>query len=523
MASSLATMPWLLARSPEVSARARAARSHDEMCAALQHGLSGADLTILARRIGALSDSPWQPMTVGLAGSCTTQLLAPALVASAYRHRLNLNLREAAFGQIMQTVGDPGFLAGLDGLILHLDARHLPGLNAALGASHREAVQTVEAMLAHLEEFSGFVILNTVTAGPVPLFGNLDRAVESSGACEIAAFNAELARLCRGSSRLRLFDQAGVASLWGLADWHDARLYHTAKLPFSPEALPFAADRLAALLASQVGLARKCLVLDLDNTLWGGVIGDDGLDGIVLGQGHAAGEAHLAVQRLAKDLAARGIILAVCSKNDERVALSAFESHPEMLLKREDIACFVANWQNKADNLREIARRLNIGVDALAFLDDNPAERGLVRDLLPEVQVIEVGDDPALYPMHVALSGAFESVAFTEDDRSRTSSYAADVSRATERASAQSLSNYLRSLDMVLDMQPFGAVDVPRIAQLINKSNQFNLTTRRYSEDVVARIAQRPDLIHLSFRLNDRFGPSGLIAVIIGKVTGRSA
>ena len=214
-------------------------------------------------------------------------------------------------------------------------------------------------------------------------------------------------------------------------------------------------ELVARLLAAQQGRAFKCLALDLDNTLWGGVIGDDGLYGIALGQGSALGEAFVAFQRYARDLSRRGVILAVCSKNDEANALEPFEQHPEMVLQREDIACFVANWTDKASNLREIAAQLNIGLDALVFVDDNPFERNIVRRELPMVAVPELPDDPALYADCLADAGYFESVRLTAEDLQRARQYQANAERAAARGSTTDLEGYLRSLDMDLRWRRF--------------------------------------------------------------------
>jgi FkbH-like protein len=280
------------------------------------------------------------------------------------------------------------------------------------------------------------------------------------------------------------------------------------------DATPLYAEHLCRVLGAARGKSRKCLVLDLDNTLWGGVIGDDGLNGIRLGQGSSTGEAFLEIQRYALALRQRGIVLAVCSKNDEANARLPFREHPEMLLKEEHIAVFVANWQDKANNIREIAATLNIGIDAIVFLDDNPVERGLVREILPEVAVPELTDDPADYPGILARAGYFEAVGLSNEDLKRADYYQANAERVSLKKIGN-LEEYLASLEMVATLAPFDAVGRVRIAQLINKSNQFNLTTRRYSEGEVARFQTDPNKFCLQVRLIDRFGDNGMISVVI--------
>jgi FkbH-like protein len=262
-------------------------------------------------------------------------------------------------------------------------------------------------------------------------------------------------------------------------------------------------------------MSRKCLVLDLDNTLWGGVIGDDGIDGIILGEGSAQGEAHLALQRYARQLMDRGILLAVCSKNDPAIAEAAIRDHPEMLLRRADFAAFVANWHDKAANLEEIAAQLNIGIDSLVFVDDNPFERARVREALPMVAVPELPDDPAEYAKTLAAAGYFEAVSFTSEDRARVELYAKDSQRNALLSESKSVADFLRGLDMTVDYGQFGSNDLVRVTQLVNKTNQFNTTTRRYAAEEIAAAASTSAYITLQFRLRDRFGDNGLVSTMI--------
>jgi FkbH-like protein len=279
-------------------------------------------------------------------------------------------------------------------------------------------------------------------------------------------------------------------------------------------------DLVARILAAKQGRSYKCLVLDLDNTIWGGVVGDDGVEGIVLGQGSALGEAYVAFQQYARELSRRGVILAVCSKNDEASALEPFDRHPEMVLKRADIASFAANWSDKANNIRAIAQELNVGLDSLVFIDDSPFERDLVRRELPMVAVPEVVDDPTYFATTIADAGYFEALSVTDEDRERTNQYRDNRDREISRASATDLDSYLRSLDMRLHQRRFDRVGLRRVVQLINRSNQFNLTTRRYTEDEVRAVMDDPGAFGLQLRLIDRFGDNGVIAIVIGRLQG---
>jgi FkbH-like protein len=308
-----------------------------------------------------------------------------------------------------------------------------------------------------------------------------------------------------------------LAATVGKDAWCNPSLWHHSKQEISPSQAPLYGEHLARILAAVRGLSHKCLVLDLDNTLWGGVIGDDGLAGIQLGQGSALGEAFQAFQRYVKALKDRGIILAVCSKNDEANALEPFLKHPEMVLKREDISAFVANWENKATNLEHIAKQLNIGLDALVFFDDNPVERGLVRALTPAVAVPEVPEDPAYYIRCLTSASYFEAVSFSSDDFQRTAQYLSNQQRQALQSTAHSIEGYLEQLQMEMVVAPIDEVTLPRATQLINKSNQFNLTTRRYTQAQVQDLAADPNTVDLQIRLKDSFGDNGLISVVLAK------
>ena len=312
-----------------------------------------------------------------------------------------------------------------------------------------------------------------------------------------------------------LLDVARASEGDGIGAWFDAGRWMQAKMEIAPPAAPLYGDLVARIVAAQRGMSKKCLVLDLDNTLWSGVIGDDGLEGIVLGEGSAAGEAHLALQRYALQLKARGVILAVCSKNDTTIAEAVFRDHPEMLLRRADFAAFVANWEDKAANLKTIAGRLNIGLDSLVFVDDNPVERARVRESLPMVAVPELPEDVAYYVGCLANAGYFETVSFTPDDQVRAEQYAANTEREALLGSSESVDDFLRGLRMSVVFGPVKAVDLSRVTQLINKTNQFNPTTRRYTAEEVEAIAAAPEMISLQFRLLDRFGDNGLISILI--------
>ncbi|GFO63833.1 HAD-IIIC family phosphatase [Geomonas paludis] len=366
------------------------------------------------------------------------------------------------------------------------------------------------------------VLVNNAEASATRVLGNFEGSVSWSAASLQRRYNLELAQaLPAGAS---VFDLEHLASCFGLERWEDHRLWCHSKHPFSLEAHAPVAFAGAKLIAAAKGKARKCLVLDLDNTLWGGVVGDDGVDGIRVGpDAGAAGEAYAAFQAFAKSLSLRGIALAVCSKNDPDLAREPFRSRQGMALTLDDFAVFRANWDNKADNLRQIARELNLGLEALVFVDDNPAERALVRAELPQVAVPELSADPADY-MRVLAEGAwFETLTFVEEDRSRSRAYRDNAARNACLAQSSDLDGYLRSLEMRACWGDADQARLSRLAQLVNKTNQFHLTTTRYSEPELTALSLADDAWVGWFSLSDRFGDHGVIAAVVLRFRGQAA
>jgi FkbH-like protein len=263
-----------------------------------------------------------------------------------------------------------------------------------------------------------------------------------------------------------------------------------------------------------LGLSYKALVLDLDGVLWGGVVGEDGVAGILFG-GSGAGEAYREYQRYVKTLGERGILLAVCSKNNDADARAPFLLHPDRVLGLDDFAAFVANWEPKDENLRRIATELHISLDSIVFVDDNPIERELIRRRLPEVEVPEWPAEPAEFLHALDHGHYFEALALTAEDRGRSESVRTNVVRETLRETCGTLEEFLGGLEMEIELRPFEEVDLPRIVQLIHKTNQFNLTTRRHNEANVRRLADTSGNYTQALRLRDRFGDSGLVGALI--------
>jgi FkbH-like protein len=319
---------------------------------------------------------------------------------------------------------------------------------------------------------------------------------------------------------VHICDLAFLAHRQGGLMAHDERAWYESKQPGSPALLVEMSREIVHLLASFKRAPKKVLALDLDNTLWGGVVAEDGLEGIELGDTSARGEAFKAFQKYILSLKQRGVLLAVCSKNELARAAEPFEKHPEMILKMADIVSFQANWAPKSDNLRAMAAELNLGLDSFVFVDDNPAEIEIVRQFAPEVTAILLGPDPSEYAGQLADCRLFEPRSITIEDAERTGQYRSEGQRKALKASVTDMGAYLESLQMEAVVSEFVPVDVPRLSQLINKSNQFNLTTRRRSEAEVIAVMNDPDCIGFSLRLKDRFGDHGLVSIVIGRRAG---
>jgi FkbH-like protein len=505
---------------------------YERVVALATAALDDTQLSRLARLSAQIAESAgaaaFGRAKVAVLGDGTLSLYRGPLIGSGLRHGILLDVVEGEYAAAVQETADRSSSlhdAKPDFALVVSDAR-LQGLCLA-AADEEEANAKVEAAYSRLQmiveglrpSVGSSILVQTVTPPAESLFGSLDRVLPGSPFSMVEAFNRRLAQWAAEGGVL-LLDTARIAATVGLETWDEPGHWHASKLPFSPAMLPLWADVVARTIAAVRGKSRKCLVLDLDNTLWGGVIGDDGLAGIKLGQGSAVGEAHVAIQRMALELRARGVVLAVCSKNEDDAARLPFREHPDMLLREDDIAVFQANWTDKAANLVAIAETLNIGVDALVFLDDNPAERMQVRRELPLVGVPEAPDDVALYPRTLAAAGYFEAVAFSKEDRERAGYYQANAKRAAALGATGDIEGYLASLNMVCTIGPVDAVTRPRVSQLINKSNQYNLTTRRYSESEV-ELAEKDPLRHaIQIRLTDAFGDNGIISVIIADRRG---
>ena len=461
----------------------------------------------------------WPRVRLAMLGSSTLSHLIPGIRLGALRRGIVLDIEEAPYAQYEQELfDDKSNLHQFqpDIVCLCLDAHHIVG--AAQGNADAAVLKMEQWWQRAKRELHCTVVQQTILPIFSPLVGNNEHRLASSPAALVQQINESLRGRSESNGVYLLSVDVWVTSE-GLNSWHDRALWNRAKQEIHPRASNVYGDQLGRLIGALRGRSSKCLVLDLDNTIWGGTVGDDGADGIVLGQGSAMGEAYLDLQRYALDLSKRGVVLAICSKNDEQNALEPFDKHPAMLLRRGDIACFVSNWQDKASNLRSIASTLNLSLDSLVFIDDNPVERALVRRELPEVEVPELPEEPAEYVPTIASAGYFEATEITAEDGERAELYRANAEREQLRQSITDMRGFLEALKMELAWAPFEQGNLSRVVQLLNKTNQFNLTTYRFTDAEAAAIVSRPEIVTLQFRLTDVYGDNGIVALIIGKKT----
>ncbi len=478
----------------------------------------------LARRLLA-HDEPaagFRMFRLLLVSNRTLSFLAGDLEAAGLSRGLLVDAVETDYDAVRAlALGGAAPPAGrFDAVLLMLDAAFfqsrselldLAGEAEAFGAAAADFDAIVAGLTARL---LAPVIAATVPVPPELRLSSADMAVAGTQFRQVGQLNAHIAaRAAEGG--VVAFDLAALAAEVGAASFFDPVRFFQAKTPFALEAGAVVADRLTALIAAMTGRAARVLALDLDNTLWGGVVADDGVAGIVVGQGSAEGEAFLAVQQYALELRRRGVALVACSKNLEEIAREPFRTHPDMLLREEHFSAFVANFDDKATNLSRAAAMLDLDPSAFVLLDDNPAERERVRSALPWAMVPELGDDPAYFVRLAMASGYFEHLPLTADDTARAASYRARAAAKALQTSVGDYDAYLASLDMELAISPFDAIGRARIAQLIQKSNQFNPTTRRYSEPEVATLETDDACITWQVRLKDRFADHGMISAII--------
>jgi FkbH-like protein len=331
---------------------------------------------------------------------------------------------------------------------------------------------------------------------------------------QLAKANQVLMENLAGDSRMQVCDLDSLAAYFGYANSISPEMMAMARTPFSEGFLVLLAKKLVAYFKAKAGIIRKCLVLDCDNTLWGGIIGEDGIDGIALGPDWP-GREYVNFQKAILELYKQGIILAINSKNNEQDVMQALREHQHMVLKEDQFAAIVVNWEPKPQNMVKLAEQINIGLDTLVFVDDNPAERQLMRQMLPQVEVLELPENPALFEKTLRETSFFAKASLTEEDKKRGEIYAAQRKRMELQKSSVSFDDFLKSLEMVCSIRPAEEKDIKRASQLTQRTNQFNLTTRRYSEADISAMMANPNWLIYVLGLKDKFGDNGTVGLAL--------
>lgn len=482
------------------------------------------------RRIAAQEQQPPLPATarIALLGGATTDLMLEPLQLALEAAGVASTMHVPAFNTFAREMLDPASgtaTFGPDIAIVAPTPANLPRW-PSWNASTTEVDSLIEDVCGYflglcdsLHARTGCdVVLDNFHALPLRPLGSAGTRAPGDANRFLAGLNEALAR--HAGEHVHIHDVAALAALHGIYRWFDMRFWYLARQPVSFDCLVPYVRSLAQLIGALRGASAKCVVIDLDNTLWGGVVGDDGPERIVIGEGDPQGEAYAAFQRYLLQLRQRGVMLAVCSKNDARTAEAPFVMRPEMVLRRKDFVAFHANWRPKSENIRDIAAALNIGLDAIVFVDDNPAEREEVRQALPDVRIVEPGEDPSGYALALDRTGWLDAVTLTAEDRMRSAMVDANSQRTRLRHETGDYDTYLRSLEQRAVIVPFEERYLDRITQLTNKTNQFNLTTRRMTRAELAAWAAAPDRLTACARLADRFGDNGLISVFAAHADG---
>ena len=460
---------------------------------------------------------------IAILGSSTTSFLVPVLQATCFRFGIYICGYEGLYGNFRQEILDPA--SGLhefrpDAVVILLNHRDLNLSPTTNNNSHMKFVEELRGLWGVLQKISpSYLIQVGFDMPPYGALGTLEDILPSGRSKIINMVNSLLSEDLPQSTSF--FDINRVALCCGDKFRSDVGWYQNKQYP-SLEALPVLAWHFTSHLRAAFGYSAKVLVLDLDNTLWGGVIGEDGLSGITIGPPLPDGEGYLDLQNYFKELKERGVLLAVCSKNNREDAELPFNEHESMILKLNDFILFKANWQDKVLNIQEIAQELSLGLDSFVFLDDNPVERAWVRSNLSEVIVPECGNTPWEMLESLRKGMYFESTVLTEEDTKRHEFYQSNLERKNFKEIHPSIENFLIGLGMVAESAPIDSMTISRVTQLINKTNQFNLTTKRYSEEEMSLIYRSSDWWSRCFKLKDKFGDHGIVGVILAEKRGKS-
>jgi FkbH-like protein len=474
-----------------------------------------------------LKGGPFLDKRIAILGGSTTDEIKDVLELFLLREGIRPQFYQSDYNRYYEDVMFPN--DALERFSPDLVFVHTTQANITQTPLVADSRDVVEAKLAaEMHKFSSLwerirttykctIIQNNFEPPRYRVLGNLDFSAFQGATYFTTRLNLAFAEYAQTQQNFYINDINYLSASFGLAKWHDARFWHAYKYALSYDAIPLLAHNVARIITAVYGKSKKCLVLDLDNTVWGGIIGDDGADNIKIGKETPVAEAFTAFQQYATELKRRGIVLAVCSKNDPEIAAQGF-AHVDSVLRMKDFAAFKASWDPKYLGLRQIAAEINIGLDSLVFVDDNAAERDFVRRQIPEITVPEMGSDVVDFISFIDRARYFEPAVLSTEDIQRSSFYEANLERQNAQADIADYEGFLASLNMTAEIAPFSPKSLDRITQLINKTNQFNLTTKRCTASEVEAMSRDPRMVTLYGRLKDKFGDNGLISAIAGTI-----
>ena len=469
--------------------------------------------------------SGFKIIKIVILGDSATQLLVQAIKGYGYDEKINFEIYEADYQQIEQEIinldsklyeFNPEYIVIFESTEKLMDDFYKSN-NIYKNNYADTQIERIKNLWNRVNSKLNYKIINfNYVEINDNIFGNYGNKVETAFIYQVRKLNLNLMEAAREYKNIFINDVCTLQNINGRKNSFDPRLYISSNIVFNIDFLPLIAKNIVDIIKAASGKINKCLILDLDNTVWGGIIGDDGINNIQIGE-LGIGKAFSELQMWAKQLKERGILLAICSKNTEKIAKEPFTNHPDMILHLDDISIFVVNWENKVDNIKYIQSVLNIGFDSMVFIDDSSFERNMIRKMIPEITVPELPEDPVDYVPYLRSLNLFETVSYSDEDSDRTKKYQYEVKRAKFKTNFSSIDDYLKNLNMIAEVAEFDDYHIPRIAQLTQRSNQFNLRTKRYTEQCIKKIRESNQYITRYFKLEDKFGEYGLIGIIILK------
>ncbi len=469
--------------------------------------------------------SRFKIIKIAILGDSATQLLVQAIKGYGCNEKINFEIYEADYQQIEQEI------INLDSKLYKFNPEYIVIFESTeklindfykLEKVHKKNyadthIERIKSLWNRVNSKLNCKIINfNYVEIDDNVFGNYGNKVETASIYQIRKLNLSLMEAVSEYKNIFINDVCKLQNINGRNNSFDPRLYISSNIVFTLDFFPMIAKNIVDIIKAASGKINKCLILDLDNTIWGGIIGDDGINNIQIGE-LGIGKAFSELQIWAKQLKERGILLAICSKNTDKIAKEPFINHPDMVLHLDDISIFVVNWENKVDNIKYIRSVLNIGFDSMVFVDDSSFERNMIRKILPEITVPELPEDPVDYVPYLRNLNLFETISYSDEDSDRTKKYQYEAKRAKFKTNFSSIDGYLKNLNMIAEVAEFDDYHIPRIAQLTQRSNQFNLRTKRYTEQDIKKIIESNQYITRYFKLEDKFGEYGLIGIVILK------